>query len=172
VAFTAPAARDPFYDRTDLSLDFYRAIRRVQRDHLKSATYARAVTAFGLGMLTATGSRVSRRQSDIAADRSMSLRQIRAIPHNAILQQIGYPVNVIAGAGTAAGDEMEAIAELLGQSDRQPVGAPAARAPTGWPRSRRWRPMANCSIPPIGPAGLIAAPKPRWKRRAWRWPNI
>jgi phosphoenolpyruvate carboxylase len=48
----APAARDPFYDRTDLSLDFYRAIRRVQRDHLKSATYARAVTAFGLGMLT------------------------------------------------------------------------------------------------------------------------
>ncbi len=118
VAFTAPASRDPFYDRTDLSLDFYRAIRRVQRDHLKSATYARAVTAFGLGMLTPTGSRVSRRQSDISADRSMSLRQIRAIPHNAILQQIGYPVNVIAGAGTAAGDEMEAIAELLGQSDR------------------------------------------------------
>jgi len=118
MAFTAPAERDPFYDRTDLSLDFYRAIRRVQRDHLKSATYARAVTAFGLGMLTATGSRVSRRQSDISADRSMSLRQIRAIPHNAILQQIGYPVNVIAGAGTAVGDEMEAIAELLGQSER------------------------------------------------------
>lgn len=114
----APVERDPFYARTDLSLDFYRAIRRVQRDHLKSATYARAVTAFGLGMLTSTGSRVSRRQSDIAADRSMSLRQIRAIPHNAILQQIGYPVNVIAGAGTAAGDEMESIAELLGQSER------------------------------------------------------
>lgn len=118
LSFAAPVPRDPFYDRTDLSLDFYRAIRRVQRDHLKSATYARAVTAFGLGMLTATGSRVSRRQSDISADRTMSLRQIRAIPHNAILQQIGYPVNVIAGAGTAAGDEIEAIAELLGQSER------------------------------------------------------
>jgi phosphoenolpyruvate carboxylase len=112
------AEPDPFYDRTDLSLDFYRAIRRVQREQLESVTYARAVTAFGLGMLKATGSRVSRRQSDIASDRTMSLRQIRAIPHNAILQQIGYPVNVIAGAGIAAGEETEAVAELLARSGR------------------------------------------------------
>ena len=112
------SAKDPFYDRTDLSLDFYRSIRRVQREHLESATYSRALTAFGLGLLKSTGSRVSRRQSDVGGDRTMSLRQIRAIPHNAILQQIGYPVNVIAGAGTAAGEEMESVAELLGRSDR------------------------------------------------------
>jgi phosphoenolpyruvate carboxylase len=117
-ALRGEAEADPFYDRTDLSLDFYRAIRRVQREQLESVTYARAVTAFGLGMLKATGSRVSRRQSDIACDRTMSLRQIRAIPHNAILQQIGYPVNVIAGAGIAAGEETEAVAELLGRSGR------------------------------------------------------
>ncbi|MCW1381472.1 phosphoenolpyruvate carboxylase [Novosphingobium sp. KCTC 2891] len=117
-ALAGAGGSDPFYDRTDLSLDFYRSIRRVQREHLESATYARAVTAFGLGLLKVTGSRVSRRQSDIGADRTMSLRQIRAIPHNAILQQIGYPVNVVAGAGSAAGDEMEAIAELLGHSAR------------------------------------------------------
>lgn len=117
-ALAGPYQNDPFYNRTDLSLDFYRSIRRVQREHLESATYSRALTAFGLGLLKATGSRVSRRQSDIHADRSMSLRQIRAIPHNAILQQIGYAVNVIAGAGTAAGEEIEAIAELLGRSER------------------------------------------------------
>jgi phosphoenolpyruvate carboxylase len=117
-ALRTEAEADPFYDRTDLSLDFYRAIRRVQREQLESVTYARAVTAFGLGMLKTTGSRVSRRQSDIASDRTMSLRQIRAIPHNAILQQIGYPVNVIAGAGIAAGEETEAVAELLGRSPR------------------------------------------------------
>ena len=115
---SAAAEPDPFYDRTDLSLDFYRAIRRVQREQLESATYARAVTAFGLGLFKVTGSRVSRRQSDIGADRSMNLRQIRAIPHNAILQQLGYPVNIIAGAGTAGGEEMEAIAALLGTSSR------------------------------------------------------
>ncbi|MCC6826923.1 MAG: phosphoenolpyruvate carboxylase [Novosphingobium sp.] len=112
------APTDPFYRRTDLSLDFYRAIRRVQQEHLASATYSRAVTAFGLGMLNDTGSRKSRRQSDLAADRSMSLRQIRAIPHNAVLQQLGYPVNVIAGVGTAAEGNREEIAALLRESPR------------------------------------------------------
>jgi phosphoenolpyruvate carboxylase len=112
------APPDPFYRRTDLSLDFYRAIRRIQQGYLTSATYPRAVTAFGLGMLNDTGSRKSRRQSDLAADRSMSLRQIRAIPHNAVLQQLGYPVNVIAGFGTAAEGNYEAIAELLRESPR------------------------------------------------------
>lgn len=112
----APA--DPFYRRTDLSLDFYRAVKDHQREHLESRTYARAITAFGLGMLNPTGSRVSRRQSDISADREMSLRQIRAIPHNAILQQLGYPVNVICGVGSAADGNYEEIAALLKESDR------------------------------------------------------
>ena len=114
----ADTAPDPFYRRTDLSLDFYRAIRRVQQGYLASTTYARAVTAFGLGLLNETGSRKSRRQSDLAADRTMSLRQIRAIPHNAVLQQLGYPVNVIAGFGTAADGNYEAIAGLLRESHR------------------------------------------------------
>ncbi len=116
----APLSReeDPFYARTDISLDFYRGIRRVQREHLESRTYARAITAFGLGLLNETGSRKSRRQSDLSADREMSLRQIRAIPHNAILQQLGYPVNVIAGVGTASGDDIEAIADILNRSER------------------------------------------------------
>lgn len=117
-AADAEAPADPFYRRTDLSLDFYRAVKDHQRRHLESRTYARAVTAFGLGMLVETGSRRSRRQSDLAADRDMSLRQIRAIPHNAVLQQLGYPVNVIAGVGSAASGNMEDMAALLGQSAR------------------------------------------------------
>ncbi|MXO73234.1 phosphoenolpyruvate carboxylase [Alteraurantiacibacter buctensis] len=112
------APKDPFYQRTDLSLDFYRAIRDHQHEHLESRTYSRAVTAFGLGLLNPTGSRVSRRQSDISADREMSLRQIRAIPHNAILQQLGYPVNVIAGVGHAAEGNYEEMATLLKDSAR------------------------------------------------------
>ncbi|MCL6250896.1 phosphoenolpyruvate carboxylase [Altererythrobacter sp. KTW20L] len=124
IAELAPAAADPdapkdvFYQRTDLSLDFYRAIRDYQHEHLESRTYARAVTAFGLGMLNSTGSRVSRRQSDVSADREMSLRQIRAIPHNAVLQQLGYPVNVIAGVGHAAEGNYEEVAAMLEGSER------------------------------------------------------
>ncbi len=118
-AQTDPAgAADPFYRRTDLSLDFYRAIKDHQREHLESRTYSRAITAFGLGLLGQTGSRVSRRQSDLNADREMSLRQIRAIPHNAILQQLGYPVNVIAGVGSAADSNREELAALLSESPR------------------------------------------------------
>ena len=109
---------DPLYSRTDISLDFYRAIRTHQRQHLRSQTYSRAVTAFGLGLLNSTGSRVSRRQSDLASDRDMNLRQIRAIPHNSILQQLGYPVNVIAGIGSAADGNFEEVAALLMESDR------------------------------------------------------
>ncbi|WP_114520664.1 phosphoenolpyruvate carboxylase [Altererythrobacter sp. ZODW24] len=109
---------DEFYRRTDLSLDFYRAIRTHQHRHLRSKTYSRAVTAFGLGMLNGTGSRVSRRQSDLAADRAMTLRQIRAIPHNSVLQQLGYPVNIIAGVGSAADGNYEDIASLLKDSPR------------------------------------------------------
>ena len=112
------APPDPFYQRTDISLDFYRAIKEHQRHHLESRTYARAITAFGLGLLNPTGSRVSRRQSDINADREMSLRQIRAIPHNAILQQLGYPVNVLSGVGSAADSNREDIAALLAESPR------------------------------------------------------
>ena len=113
-----PADEDPFYTRTDVSLDFYRGIRGVQRDFMTSRTYARSLTAFGLGLLVETGSRKSRRQTDLAADRAMNLRQIRAIPHNAILQQLGYPANLIAGVGTAAVEDVEGIAELLTASAR------------------------------------------------------
>jgi len=114
-----PEEPDPFYERTDLSLDFYRGIKEVQHNFLGSRTYARSITSFGLGLLYETGSRKSRRQSDLSADRDMSLRQIRAIPHNAILQQLGYPVNLIAGVGTSAsGEDLEAIAELLAASSR------------------------------------------------------
>jgi len=124
IAELRPAETDPdappdeFYRRTDLSLDFYRAIKDHQRAHLESRTYARAVNAFGLGLLNATGSRVSRRQSDLSVDRETSLRQIRAIPHNAILQQLGYPVNVIAGAGSAAEGVYEELGQLLVESER------------------------------------------------------
>ena len=36
----------------------------------------------------------------------MSLRQIRAIPHNAIMQQLGYPMNLIAVRGAGAAQEL------------------------------------------------------------------
>ncbi|MET0587609.1 MAG: phosphoenolpyruvate carboxylase [Novosphingobium sp.] len=113
-----PEDNDPFYARTDLSLDLYRGVKQVQRDFMESRTYARSLTSFGLGLLNETGSRKARRQSDLSADRDMNLRQIRAIPHNAVMQQLGYPMNVIAGVGAAAIEDMEGIADLINASPR------------------------------------------------------
>ena len=48
----------------------------------------------------------------------MNLRQIRAIPHNSILQQLGYPVNVISGIGSAADGNYEEVAALIESSER------------------------------------------------------
>lgn len=114
----AEPAADDFYTRTDLSLDYYRMIRQQQRRLFETRPYARAITAFGLGLIPVTGSRRLKRQSDIGSDREASLRTIRAIPHNAVLQQLGYPANVLAGVGTAAGEAREALAALLAGSPR------------------------------------------------------
>ena len=167
-AHTDPdAPTDPFYRRTDLSLDFYRAIRSHQREHLESQTYSRALTAFGLGLLNSTGSRVSRRQSDIRADREMSLRQIRAIPHNAILQQLGYPVNIISGIGSAADGNYEELAALIMESER---GRQLIQM--RWQVSRPLPRMGNCSTVPIGPVGRTVERKAIFPMRARRWQSI
>ncbi|MEM8918167.1 MAG: phosphoenolpyruvate carboxylase [Pseudomonadota bacterium] len=109
---------DPFYSETDVSLDFYRDVRRTQARYFQNKSYNRALMAFGLSLLNETGSRKSRRQSDIATERDLSLRRIRAIPHNSVLQQLGYPVNVIAGIGEAVNEDRERFADLFARSDR------------------------------------------------------
>lgn len=109
---------DPFYKDVDLSLDFYRDVRRFQRDMFTDRDYNLALLGFGLSLLNPTGSRRSVRQSDLGADGRPSLRRVRAIPHNAVLQQLGYPVNVIAGVGQATDAQREQFANLVAQSKR------------------------------------------------------
>lgn len=109
---------DPFYDEIDISLDFYRAVRHVQSQFFAEPSYGRTLTAFGLSLLRDTGSRKTRRQADVSSSASSGLARIRAIPHNAALQQLGYPVNVIAGIGLATEGDLDRFAELLARSPR------------------------------------------------------
>jgi len=109
---------DPFYTEVDVSLDFYRDVRDTQARYFRDKSYNRALTAFGLSLLSEAGSRQSSRQSDITTERGPSLRSIRAIPQNAILQQLGYPVNVIAGIGEATAADHERFARLIERSER------------------------------------------------------
>lgn len=113
------AVEDPFYDDTNLALDFLLRLRGYQQDLFAHPGYRAVLGAFGPNLLFRTGSRPVKRQMEGAssADRGDPAR-MRAIPNNAILQQFGYIANVVAGLGAAVGSERESFVELAKTSPR------------------------------------------------------
>ena len=109
---------DPFYRETATSLDFFNAVKKRQEELFADPAYNIALGAMGLALLPKTGSRKSRRQFERGADEETSLRRIRAIPHNGILQQLGLLANILGGVGGAVAVEPEAYARLARRSDR------------------------------------------------------
>jgi phosphoenolpyruvate carboxylase len=113
-----PAAdADPFYAEQNLSLDFFLRLRAFQQSLFAHDGYRAVLGAFGPNLLFKTGSRPVKRQGDHASDRGNPAR-MRAIPNNAILQQFGYVANVVAGLGTAVGNDRERFAKLARGSKR------------------------------------------------------
>lgn len=110
---------DPFYEDTDLRLDFILRLKSYQEQLFAHPGYRAVLGAFGPNLLFKTGSRAVKRQSDAtgAVDRS-AVSRMRAIPNNAILQQFGYTANVVAGLGSAVGSERERFIELARTSAR------------------------------------------------------
>ncbi|WOI53770.1 phosphoenolpyruvate carboxylase [Parvularcula sp. LCG005] len=109
---------DPFYRETSASLDFFNAVKRRQENLFRDPAYNIALNAMGLSLLPQTGSRKSKRQFESKADEETSLRRIRAIPHNAILQQMGFLANILGGVGSAIAVEPDAFRILRQRSDR------------------------------------------------------
>ena len=110
---------DPFYEDTDLRLDFIGRLRAYQEHLFAHPGYRAVLSAFGANILFRTGSRPVKRQMDAtgAVDRS-AISRMRAIPNNAILQQFGYVANVVAGLGAAVGSERDRFIELARNSQR------------------------------------------------------
>ncbi|MEM9225574.1 MAG: phosphoenolpyruvate carboxylase, partial [Pseudomonadota bacterium] len=104
---------DPFYVRTDLVWDFYRSLRRWHETLFQNEDYARLLGDFATNLLVTAGSRPRRRSSGPGGPRSL-----RAISHNATLQQLGIPLNTAAGIGSALRRENDQVAELIVQSPR------------------------------------------------------
>lgn len=112
------AEKDSFYEAPAVTLDFFRRVMRFQESLMASGAYHRTLTAFGLALLKVTGSRKARRQSETGANERTDLSKIRAIPHNAVLQQLGYPANVVGGIGQATRKELEPFTEWRHNSPR------------------------------------------------------
>jgi phosphoenolpyruvate carboxylase len=114
---TAP---DPIYDEADFTADFFATCRAGMKELVEDPGYAALLGAYGPAMLDPSGSRPAARQSDSAAGPATIRhpRELRAIPNNAILHQLGWLANTLHGLGAAAGRHPEQFAELLQTSPR------------------------------------------------------
>jgi len=111
---------DPVYADPDFAADFFATIRSAMDGLVEDAGYAALLGAFGPSLLDKTGSRPSARQSDgvIGASRISHPRELRAIPNNAILHQLGWCANTLQGIGAAAARHPETFNELRLSSRR------------------------------------------------------
>jgi phosphoenolpyruvate carboxylase len=118
-----PAAgpiEDPVYASPDFAADFFATIRTAMGGLVEDAGYAALLGAFGPSLLDRTGSRPAARQSDGMGGATLIRHpsQLRAIPNNAILQQLGWCANTLQGIGAAAARNPETFTELRQNSRR------------------------------------------------------
>jgi phosphoenolpyruvate carboxylase len=118
-----PAAgpiEDPVYANPDFAADFFATIRASMEELVDDEGYAALLGAFGPSLLDKTGSRPAARQADgmVGAPRIRHPRELRAIPNNAILQQLGWCANTLQGIGAAAARHPELFVDLRENSRR------------------------------------------------------
>lgn len=106
---------DRYYKDINFSWDVYRAIKGWQENLWADENYQTALAAFSRNLLPSSGSRRLRRPQPGAKEEARSLR---AIPHNAVLQQLAALANVVGGVGTAAEREPDRFRDLVAGSAR------------------------------------------------------
>ena len=118
-----PAAgpiEDPVYANPDFSADFFATVRAGMEELVEDEGYAALLGAFGPALVDRTGSRPQAREADgmVRAGRIRHPRELRAIPNNAILQQLGWCANTLQGIGAAAARHPELFTDLRQNSRR------------------------------------------------------
>lgn len=121
-ALTGPkngGSADVFYEDTDYSLDYFMTVKGFNERLMENSNYAATLNLFGTNLLYPTGSRKVKRQHEGGAQVDLEHpSQVRAIPHNAILQQLGYFSNSISGHGKAIAKDQDRFVEIFQLSDR------------------------------------------------------
>lgn len=118
--FAAPAeGPDPIYDEPDFASEFFQTVREEMNALVDDPGYAALIGTFGPALLDKTGSRPAARQSEgIGSVRIRHPRELRAIPNNAILQQLGWMANSLHGIGHAASRAPDLFRSMREQSPR------------------------------------------------------
>lgn len=104
---------DPFYGERDFTWDAYRSLRTWHERLFDDPDYGHLLNDFATNFLIKAGSRQRRRTTGPAGPRAL-----RAISHNATLQQLGVPVNTAAGLGSAIRRETSGLIALINSSPR------------------------------------------------------
>jgi phosphoenolpyruvate carboxylase len=113
------AGADAIYAEPDFAADFFATAAAGMRELVEDRGYAALLGAFGPALLDPTGSRPPVRQDDAGGPALIRHpRELRAIPNNAILQQLGWFANVLHGLGAACARQPELFAELRESSPR------------------------------------------------------
>ena len=111
------AVDDPLYTNSDFSIDVFLRIKNWQDRLFSNPDYGSLLDLFGSNILPKTGSRPTKRASSSMGNRQ-DPSKIRAIAHNARLQQVGFLANVIGGLGHASGIDPDRFEELYQSSAR------------------------------------------------------
>ena len=118
-----PAAgpiEDPIYADPDFSADFFATVRAGIEELVDDPGYGALLGTFGPALIDRTGSRPMARQVEgaIGGARIRHPQELRAIPNNAILQQVGWAANTLHGLGAAAARHPETFSEMRQKSRR------------------------------------------------------
>ena len=121
-AFHPAAGRieDPIYADPDFAADFFTTVRASMAALVEDPGYAALLGTFGPALIDRTGSRPPARQAE-GASTVVAIHhpsELRAIPNNAILQQLGWLANSLQGIGAGAARHPEAFAPMREQSRR------------------------------------------------------
>ncbi len=115
----ADEADDPIYGEADFAAEFFTVVRQDMETLVDDPGYAALLGTFGPSLLDRTGSRPVARQSDGGGPSMITHpRQMRAIPNNAILQQLGFLANSVHGIGRAAGRAPDLFRDMRRDSVR------------------------------------------------------
>ena len=119
-ARAADEGDDPFYAEADYVHEFFTVVQRFNQRIMDDAGYGALLGAYGGNLLYRCGSRPTKRQHDNWSGQ-ISLEhpsQLRAISHNAVLQQMGFLANAIGGVGEAVAKDPERFQRLYEESPR------------------------------------------------------
>lgn len=95
-------APDPFYQNTDWSLDFFLTVKGYNSAISSNPDFMRLIAILGTEISYPSGSRMTIRQDEGVVSRPLEkLSQIRAIPNNMLLHQLGFLTNSLGGVGSA-----------------------------------------------------------------------